>query len=344
MQRCLQLARLGEASVAPNPMVGAVLVHDEMLIGEGYHKLFGEAHAEVNCLQLVAPDHQHLIAKATLYVSLEPCAHFGKTPPCADLIIQHKIPRVVVGCTDPFGEVAGMGLQKLKDAGTEVTVGVLEKACRQLNKRFVCFQEKHRPYILLKWAQTADGKIAGEGHKRVAISNAYTNRIVHRWRSENMSILVGTNTAFFDNPTLTTRLWPGKSPIRLVLDKTLRLPASLALFDGQHQTIVFNTVLHRAHPNLLYYQLNKEDNPVHQIIQALHKLKIQSVLVEGGTQLLQSFIDAGFWDEAHIITNQEMALEKGLAAPQLYGHRLVRTERIFSDVIHTYMHEANTLV
>jgi diaminohydroxyphosphoribosylaminopyrimidine deaminase/5-amino-6-(5-phosphoribosylamino)uracil reductase len=343
MQRCLQLAGLGEGAVAPNPMVGAVLVHDGAVIGEGYHKRFGVAHAEVACLQSVRPAHQHLIAQATLYVSLEPCAHFGKTPPCADLIIHHKIPRVVVGCADPFGLVAGKGIQKLRDAGTDVTVGVLEKECRTLNKRFVLLQAEQRPYILLKWAQTADGKIGGENYKRVSVSNAYTNRIVHRWRSQNMAILVGTNTALFDDPELTTRLWPGKNAIRCVLDKTLRLPASLKLFDGQHQTVVFNHVKQQEHLNLLYCRLNSDAAIVQAIVAALAELKIQSVMIEGGAQLLQSFINAGLWDEANIITNQEMSLGKGVAAPQLQQHRLMQTERIFSDVIHTYVHETNTL-
>lgn len=344
MQRCLHLAQLGEGNVAPNPMVGAVLVHNEIIIGEGYHKRFGEAHAEVLCLQSVTPANQHLIKHATMYVSLEPCSHFGKTPPCADLIMQHKIPRVVIGCVDPFKDVAGRGIEKLRAAGIDVMVGVLEKECRSLNKRFVHFQEKQKPYIILKWAQTADGKIAEQNYGRVAISNEYTNRLVHRWRSQNMAILVGTNTALFDDPELTTRLWPGKNPVRIVLDKTGRLPASLNVFDGRQQTIVFYYTTHRQHPDVIYYQLKQNNNLVQQIVQALYEMKLQSVMIEGGAQLLQSFIDEGAWDEATVITNGEMVLEKGLAAPQLKQHHLVDVQTLFSDTIHFYAYENNSLI
>lgn len=344
MQRCLHLAQLGEGSAAPNPMVGAVLVHEDVIIGEGYHKQFGEAHAEVNCVQSVAPENRPLIQRATMYVSLEPCSHFGKTPPCADLIIQQKIPQVVVGCADPFKEVAGRGIDKLKAAGISVTVGVLEKQCRWLNKRFVTFQEKQRPYIILKWAQTADGCIAGENFRRVAISNEYSNRLVHRMRSQNMGLLIGTNTALQDNPELATRLWPGKSPIRLVLDKALRLPASLKLFNGERQTIVFNYLKHEQQHHLLYYQLPAKAGLVQEIIAALYVLKIQSIMIEGGAQLLQLFIDVGLWDEAVVITNQELVLGSGIAAPQLTQARLVQVQTLFSDTIHTYAQQNNTLV
>jgi diaminohydroxyphosphoribosylaminopyrimidine deaminase/5-amino-6-(5-phosphoribosylamino)uracil reductase len=344
MRRCLHLAQLGEGRVAPNPMVGAVLVHKNQIIGEGYHKQFGQAHAEVACLAAVRPEHQPLIPEATLYVSLEPCSHFGKTPPCADLIIKHKIPRVVVGCADPFPQVSGAGIQKLRAAGIAVTVGVLEQECRALNKLFVLFQEQQRPYITLKWAQTADGKIAGENFRQVAISNEYTARLVHRLRSQHMSILVGTNTALFDDPELTTRLWPGNNPVRLVLDKTLRLPVALKLFDGRYPTIVFNAMRQEEHPNLIYHRLSEAGSMVQQIVQALDDLKMQSVLVEGGAQLLQSFIDEGLWDEAVVITNQQMALRKGVAAPQLLQHRLVAVQTLFSDSIHTYAHAGNTLL
>ena len=343
MQRCLHLAQLGEGNVAPNPMVGAVLVHADTIIGEGYHKEFGKAHAEVMCFQSVKEEQQHLISEATLYVSLEPCSHFGKTPPCADLIIKHKIPRVVVGCADPFAEVSGRGIQKLREAGVAVEVSILEKECRALNKRFVTFQEKQRPYIVLKWAQTADGKI-GRIVERIGISNGYTARRVHRMRSQNMSILVGTNTALADDPELTTRLWPGKDPVRLVLDKTLRLPQSLKLFNRQQQTIIFNLLKEETTPNLSYVQLKEERNLIVEMMQALTALKLQSVLVEGGAQLLQSFINAGLWDEAVVITNQQLILQKGITAPELAQHRLLRTETIFSDTIHTYAHEDNRLL
>src|SRR5258706_4656586 len=247
MYRCLQLAAPGAGYVAPNPMVGAVLVHNGRIIGEGYHQHYGEAHAEVNCINQAALSGLiDTIPESTLVVSLEPCTHFGKTPPCADLIIKHKIPKVVIGCRDPFGEVNGKGIEKLKAAGIEVEQGVLEKECIDLNKRFFVFHTQHRPYIILKWAETADGFIAPslpaapsinlwrpmEGRieedstsRRLLISNEYTDRVVHKWRSEEAAILVGTNTVENDNPELTTRLWPGNSPVRLVVDMNLRLPS-----------------------------------------------------------------------------------------------------------------------
>ena len=236
-------------------MVGAILVHKNTIIGEGYHRVYGEGHAEVNCLQSVLPQHQHLIKESALYVSLEPCAHFGKTPPCADLIIRHQIPEVVVGCRDPFVQVDGKGFEKLTAAGVKVTVGVLEKECKALNKRFFTFHTKHRPYIILKWAQTGDGKIAAASlpsqeaenqlfQNRLLISNDYSNRLVHQWRSEEHSILVGTQTALLDNPELTTRLWPGANPVRLVIDQDLRLPNHLKLFNSALPTIVFNLHQH----------------------------------------------------------------------------------------------------
>ncbi|HUQ97582.1 MAG TPA: bifunctional diaminohydroxyphosphoribosylaminopyrimidine deaminase/5-amino-6-(5-phosphoribosylamino)uracil reductase RibD [Chitinophagaceae bacterium] len=342
MQRCLHLARLGEGEVAPNPMVGAVLVFNDRIIGEGYHKAWGGPHAEVNCLASIREEDKRYIADATLYVSLEPCAHYGKTPPCADLIIASGIQHVVVGCTDPFSKVAGKGIEKLKAAGVAVTVGILEHPCRLLNKRFVTFQEKKRPYILLKWVQSADGCIAGENHTRVAISNEYTARLVHRWRSQNSSILVGTITALADDPELTTRLWPGKNATRLVLDKTLRLPLSLKLFNGSQKTIVFNTIRQEEKPNLIYYKLSGNGEIAAQIMDALYNLKIQSVLVEGGTQLLQTFINDGLWDEANVITNQKMVLSNGVRAPQLQQHILKQTGIVFTDVIHYYANQNNT--
>jgi diaminohydroxyphosphoribosylaminopyrimidine deaminase/5-amino-6-(5-phosphoribosylamino)uracil reductase len=350
MWRCLQLAKAGQGRVAPNPMVGAVLVLDNRIIGEGYHQQYGEAHAEVNCLASVKEEDRALISKSTLFVSLEPCAHFGKTPPCADLIIAHDIQRVVVGCRDPFSEVNGKGIEKLRQAGMEVHLGVLEKACREINKRFFVFHTQHRPYVVLKWAQTMDGKTApdtrevvtGSGkQERLFISNAYTNRIVHKWRSQEMGIVVGTNTAFLDDPELSTRLWPGASPVRIVVDRELKLPSGLKLFDRSLPTIVFNLkqqteMLHadgNGGDNLSYYQVTDDVSLVHQMINGLYRMNIQSILVEGGTQLLQSFIDEGMWDEARIITNCQLSIGSGLPAPVLKGHRLVDSTEIFSDTI-----------
>ena len=218
MQRCIELAQLGAGTVAPNPLVGAVLVYNERIIGEGYHQQFGQAHAEVNCISAVAEADRELISLSTLYVSLEPCAHFGKTPPCTDLIIAHKIPTVVIGCRDPFKEVDGKGIEKLLAAAVEIVHPFMEAACRELNKRFFTFHTKQRPYIILKWAQTDNGIIGHSDHSRLLISNDFTNRLVHKWRSEEAGIMVGTNTALFDNPSLGNRLWNGAQPVRLVVD------------------------------------------------------------------------------------------------------------------------------
>ncbi|MFT3933748.1 MAG: bifunctional diaminohydroxyphosphoribosylaminopyrimidine deaminase/5-amino-6-(5-phosphoribosylamino)uracil reductase RibD [Chitinophagaceae bacterium] len=335
MQRCIDLARLGAGSVAPNPMVGAVLVHKDQVIGEGYHMQYGQAHAEVNCVNSVAAGNKHLIKDSTLYVSLEPCAHFGKTPPCADLIIREKIPTVVIGCRDPFKEVDGKGIEKLLAAGVKVIQPVLESECKDLNKRFFTFHTQHRPYIILKWAQTANGIIGNQDHSRLLISNEFTNRLVHRWRSEEAAILVGTNTALFDDPSLTTRLWKGNNPIRLVTDMDLRLPSSLQLLDGNVRTIVFNSIKQEEKNNLLYYQVTKDVCLVQQISHALYQMNIQSVLVEGGTQLLQSFIDENMFDEVRIITNTSMQAE-GIPAPKAAHLQLTDTTVLQTDNIHIY--------
>lgn len=336
MQRCLQLAHLGAGAVAPNPMVGAVLVHNDVIIGEGYHRQWGGPHAEVECLSSVKKEAEHLIKQATLYVSLEPCAHFGKTPPCADLVIEQGIKKVVVGCRDPFSLVAGKGIEKLKAAGIDVMVGVLEKECAELNRHFFTYHTLQRPYITLKWAQTANGFIANGNFKPLAISSAHTARLVHRCRSEHRAIMVGTNTALFDDPQLTTRFWPGRHPLRVVLDKSLRLPASLRLFDGQHPTLVFNCIQHSEHYNLTYYQLSRDEDLMEQIAKALYNLKVDSLLVEGGAQLLQSFIDAGLWDQAMVITAEKLNITNGINAPQLHHHQCTGQETIFTDTIRTY--------
>lgn len=344
MHRCLELALLGAGHTAPNPMVGSVLVYEdrqtgeERIIGEGYHERYGERHAEANCVASVKAEDRPLIAQSTLYVSLEPCAHYGKQPPCADLIIDRQIPRVVVGCRDPFPQVNGKGIEKLLAAGVEVRTGVLEKECIDFNRRFLTFNTLNRPYIVLKWAQSADGKIAGAA--RTLISNEYTNRLVHKWRSEEAAILVGTRTALMDDPALTARLWHGPDPIRLVIDKDLRLPESLQLFDRKVRTIVFNHLRHEEVNNLLYYQLATDSSLVHQVVVALTALKIQSVLVEGGARLLQSFIDEGYWDEARVITNNDLEIRGGLAAPVLKGGELRGKETLLSDSIRYYQ---NTL-
>lgn len=333
MQRCLQLAEMGAGNVAPNPMVGAVLLYGDRMIGEGYHQQYSGPHAEVNCVNSVSKEDRQYISKSTLYVSLEPCVHFGKTPPCADLIIENKIPNVVIGCRDSFAAVNGKGIEKLKTAGVNVIVGILENECLELNRRFFIFHQQQRPYIILKWAQSSDGKIAGTGSSRLLISNEFTNRLVHKWRSEEAAILVGTNTALRDDPALTTRLWPGRNPVRLVIDKELKLPVHLKLFDGSARTIVFNYKKQQEGKKLSYCKLNTAENIIPQILSALYEKQIQGVIVEGGAKLVQSFVDAGLWDEARVITNSAMLISDGLNAPVLKDDILLSEQRIENDII-----------
>lgn len=350
MQRCIELAQLGRGNVAPNPMVGSVLVYQDKIIGEGFHKQYGQAHAEVNCIASVKEEDRHLISQSILYVSLEPCAHFGKTPPCADLIIQKQIPHVVVGCRDPFEQVNGKGIEKLKAVGIRVEQGVLEAECKDLNKRFFTFHKERRPYVILKWAQTLDNKIAGFGKERLKISSEATNRLVHKWRSEETAILVGTNTALADDPQLGTRLWPGKNPVRVVVDMNLRLPETLQIFDGKIPTIIFNKYQHTlpfeqisagSLKGVNYYQVTEDVSFAHQLLNGLYQLGVQSVLVEGGAQLLQSFIDDDAWDEARVITNEILVIGNGLPAPDLGNSLLVTSEKIFSDTVRTYQRRKN---
>ncbi|MBA4197456.1 MAG: bifunctional diaminohydroxyphosphoribosylaminopyrimidine deaminase/5-amino-6-(5-phosphoribosylamino)uracil reductase RibD [Chitinophaga sp.] len=332
MQRCLQLAESGKGFVAPNPMVGAVLVNEGRIIGEGYHAKYGSHHAEVNCINSVADADRHLIENSILYVSLEPCNHFGKTPPCTNLILQHKIKKVVVGCSDSFEKVNGTGIEKLRTNGVDVTLNVLENECLTLNKRFFIYHKKKRPYIILKWAQTADGKITSNNSDRLLISNEFTNRLVHKWRSEEQAIMVGTNTALQDNPQLNNRSWNGANPVRLLIDKGLRLPPYLHLFNQQQKTIVFNQVKQEEENNLLLHRL-KDVYDLNEVVNACYDLSIQSIIVEGGTKLLQSFINHNLWDEARVITNETLFIGEGLPAPLLTNFQLINQEKIFTDII-----------
>ncbi len=316
MRRCLQLARCGEAGAPPNPMVGAVIVCDSRIIGEGYHRRCGGPHAEVNAINSVKE--RDLLSRSTIYVSLEPCAHYGKTPPCADLIIETGIRRVVIGCTDPFAKVNGLGIKKLREAGCEVQVGVLEQECRELNRRFFTFHEKHRPWIILKWAQSNDGFIGKD--ERVILSNALTQTLVHRLRARSGAILVGTNTALQDNPTLTTRLWPGPNPLRLTIDRNGILPLTLHLKDNSTPTVIYS---HES---------------IEEILADLYARGIQSLLVEGGAKLLQSFIDKGLWDEARIET-APLCLGQGTKAPTLKDEQLKSKQNIDGHIIQHYCHK-----
>lgn len=331
MRRCLQLAAMGAGAVAPNPMVGAVLVYQDEIIGEGYHEQYGKAHAEVNCLNSVPEDKRPLIPLSTLYVSLEPCVHFGKTPPCTDLIIAKKIHKVVIGCTDPFSAVSGKGIVKMKEAGIEVVAGIMEKECMDLNRRFFTYHRKKRPYIILKWAQSADGFIALPGPAPVKISNPFTDRVVHRWRSREAAILVGANTARLDDPLLTNRLWSGKSPVRVVVDRKLSLPPALRLFDHQVPTLIYNT-LRSGKKNKNEWIKTDAENFLPDMTEDLYKREFISVLVEGGGKLIDLFIQQQLWDEARVITG-ERYLKDGLPAPSLRGNIPIREEGIMGDRI-----------
>lgn len=336
ISRCLQLAKLGEGYVAPNPMVGAVLVYDDIIIGEGYHQQYGGPHAEVNCINAVAEEHKKNIAESTLYVSLEPCAHFGKTPPCADLIIQQKIPRVVIACRDIFAKVNGQGIQKLKDAGIDVKEGILEDAAIELNKRFFCFHQYHRPYIILKWAQTSDGFIANENYQSIAISNSFSNRWVHSLRAQNAAIMIGTHTALYDEPSLTTRLWPGNNPVRIIIDKRLQIPATALLFNNNAPVIVFNEIKEEILGHIHFFKVDQKENLLLQMNRLLYQKNINSVLVEGGSRLLKSFADADLWDEAFCLTSSEIKTGSGIAAIQLPEGKKCDQFKISTDTISHY--------
>jgi len=316
IRRCIELAKNGLGTTYPNPMVGSVIVCDGKIIGEGWHKKSGEPHAEVNAVNCVKD--KSLLKKSTIYVSLEPCSHFGKTPPCCDLIIENKIPNVVIGTVDPNIKVAGNGIKKLMEAGINVTVGVLENECNELNKRFFTFHEKKRPYIILKWAESQDGFIAPltkQEQKPVWITNEFSRQLVHKWRSEEQAILVGTQTVIDDNPKLDTRDWTGKNPVRIVLDQNNRIPKDSHIFNNQAKTIVFSkssASINKENAN--FEGIDFGQNMAQQILQILHEHQIQSVIIEGGRQTLQTFIDENLWDEARIFVGNN-SFEKGTKGP-----------------------------
>ena len=320
MKRAIELAWMGVGSASPNPMVGAVLVCDGLIIGEGYHQKYGEAHAEVNAIHSVLankPNAAELFKKSTLYVTLEPCAHFGKTPPCADLIIQYQITQVVIGCRDPFTQVDGKGIKKLKNAGVEVIQDVLKPECENLNKRFFTWVRKQRPYIILKWAQTMNGFFAPTNDSQQWISSVNAKQLVHQWRSEEDAILVGKRTALIDNPRLNVREWKGRNPTRIVIDRNLELPKHLHLFDQSIETIVFNTITTKVDKKIKYIQLEDFDTLLPQLIAyQLYLMDIQSVIIEGGAQILKLFIQANLWDEARVFISPHR-WEKGIEAPIL---------------------------
>ena len=320
MARCIQLARGGVGHTSPNPMVGAVVVHSGRIIGEGYHRKCGEAHAEVNAIASVREQDRSLLKDSTIYVSLEPCSHYGKTPPCAELIVKTDIPRVVVGCLDPFPQVSGRGVRMLREAGVEVITGVMEAECKALNRAFMTMQTAHRPYVILKWAQSADGFLdrvrTSAEEPPVVLSSAETLRRVHRLRTEVRAILVGTRTALLDNPSLTVRHWEGPSPLRIALDRSLKIPATHHLLDGTVPTLILTEKAVESRANVSYVQVDFNRPLAAPVMAVLAERKIDSLLVEGGTRLLQTFLSEGLWDEARVET-APVSLGEGVPAPRL---------------------------
>ncbi|WP_396138219.1 bifunctional diaminohydroxyphosphoribosylaminopyrimidine deaminase/5-amino-6-(5-phosphoribosylamino)uracil reductase RibD [Flavobacterium sp.] len=320
MKRCIELAKNGLGTTYPNPLVGSVIVHEGKIIGEGWHKKAGESHAEVNAVNSVKD--KTLLKEATIYVSLEPCSHFGKTPPCCDLIIANEIPNVVIGTVDPFAKVAGSGIKKLIDSGKNVTVGVLEDECNELNKRFFTFHQKKRPYIILKWAETADGFIAPlskEDKKPIWITNQYSRQLVHKWRTDEQAILVGTTTVLDDNPKLNARDFSGNNPVRIVLDKSGKISDKFQVKDRSQKTIfITESEKFETTENCIYENVIFDKSLAHSIANLLYRHDIQSVIIEGGAKTLQTFIDSNVWDEARIFKGQ-IKFQNGTTAPRLTG-------------------------
>lgn len=339
MQRCIHLALQGLGKVAPNPMVGAVLVHNNGIVSEGYHEAYGQPHAEVNAIRHLAD--QSLLSDCTLYVNLEPCSHHGKTPPCADLIIEKGIRRVVIGNLDTNPLVAGRGIAKLQAAGVEVMHGVLNEACRELNKRFFTYHEQQRPYIILKWAETADGFIS----KKPLPANRQDNRItgeeskklVHLWRSQEQSIMVGTHTVMADDPQLTTRLVVGRNPLRVLIDRHLQLGPHYAVFNGDAHTLVFTETQHAAFGTVAYTPIDFDREVLPQVLKALYHRGIASIIVEGGTVLLQSFINSSLWDEARVFVNPNLSFGQGVKAPAC-DHISAPSQQVGNDVLYLRKH------
>lgn len=329
MQRALELARLGFGSVSPNPMVGCVIVHQNKIIGEGYHQQYGGPHAEVNAVNSV--ENKQLLKESDVYVTLEPCSFYGKTPPCADLLVTHKAKKVFISAIDPNPKVSGKGIEILKNAGIEVEQGILEDESEALNKRFFTYINKKRPYIILKWAETSDGFIARKNFDSKWISNQLSRRLVHKWRAEEDAILVGKNTAKYDNPSLNVRDWEGKDPLRIVIDHELQLDSEINLFNKQIPTICYNLKKEETHEGLSFVKLGK-DSFLQELLADLHQRNIQSLIIEGGSQTLKKFIEAGLWDEARIFRS-DTSFGEGIPAPQLLHAQFDGKENIDGDTL-----------
>ncbi|MBS1571981.1 MAG: bifunctional diaminohydroxyphosphoribosylaminopyrimidine deaminase/5-amino-6-(5-phosphoribosylamino)uracil reductase RibD [Bacteroidetes bacterium] len=331
MKRCIQLAQKALGETYPNPLVGSVIVHNDRIIGEGYHKKAGEAHAEINAINSV--QNKELLKEATIFVSLEPCAHHGKTPPCANAILNYGIPIVVIGAMDPHEKVNGKGKEILENAGVTVHTGILEKECRELNKIFFTYQQKQRPYITLKWAESSDGFL-DKDFSPIKISNSLTSQLVHQIRSEQQGIMVGTNTVLHDNPSLTTRLLCGNNPVRIIIDWDLKIPADYTIFNDEAPTIIFNTIKEEQNYNIHWCKIEKE-NAIENMMNRLFHLQIQSILVEGGAFTLQEFIRNDIWDEIIIIKNHDLKLYNGTKAPKL-NIKPNKTRNIRTDLVEFY--------
>jgi len=344
MQRCLELAKMGIGSVSPNPLVGCVIVNNDQIIGEGYHKKFGEAHAEVNAINDVLKNHgdkaAELLANATAYVSLEPCAHFGKTPPCADLLVKHRLKRVVIGNTDPFADVNGKGIEKLKNAGIKVETGVLQNECSYLNRRFFTRIKQQRPFIILKWATTANGYFAPKYTVQQWISGPLAKKLVHKWRTEEDAILIGKQTAIADNPQLSAREWPGKNPVRILVDGNLQVPTNNHIYNDIAKTIIINELKTEVQNNIHFIQMEDMQYYLPQKIAfQLYLMDIQSVIIEGGANILTQFIQANLWDEARVFTSAT-SWQDGIASPVING---IITEQhyIENDKLTIYQNNLN---
>ncbi len=325
MLRCLQLAKNGLGTTYPNPLVGCVIVHNNKIIGEGWHDKAGNPHAEVNAIKNADTTK---LPEATLYVNLEPCSHFGKTPPCANLIIEKRLKTVVIGTTDPHEKVAGKGIEMLQKAGIEVIVGVMEEECKILNKRFFTFHEKQRPYVTLKWAETANGLVAPKSRYKqqpVWITNEFSRQWAHQLRAREQAILVGTNTVLEDNPSLTTRDWSGKNPIRVVLDRNLKIPDDASVLDSQSHTLVLSEKRKKNEGNIVYELMDFSTNIAQQLLDTLFSHSIQSLIIEGGSRTLQSFIDTQLWDEAFVF-NGPGVFKEGVPAPKFEGKPIEKTQ------------------
>ncbi|KPM48830.1 bifunctional diaminohydroxyphosphoribosylaminopyrimidine deaminase/5-amino-6-(5-phosphoribosylamino)uracil reductase RibD [Jiulongibacter sediminis] len=324
MQRALELAALGKGSVSPNPMVGCVIVYNDQIIGEGWHKKYGGPHAEVNAIQDVK--NKDLLSESTAYVTLEPCSHFGKTPPCADLLISHRIKKVVICNTDPFPQVNGKGIQKLKDAGIEVITGVLEKKGLELNKRFFTSIEQNRPYVILKWAESADGFVANPDGSPFPISGQISQMHSHKWRTEEDAIMVGSNTVFKDNPSLTARKWTGKNPVRVIIEGHSSIPDNSHIFDLSVKTFVFTFKVRPDKENLTFIKIEDGTNLIDFVLTELHKLNIRSLIVEGGPRLHQLFFENGNYDEERVFKSKALMLKHGIQAAVLPKHLVLKNQ------------------